>query len=267
MNNQLVFGQDFAVYRKIAAEHKSLLCQIEKSPAHYKCAGNNQPKPTTAQLIGSAVHCLVLEPERFEERYYVCSDKVRRGTKAWDSIEISANGREILKPDDFAEMLAMRDAVRAHPKACECLDACAAAEVSIFWRDLKSGLACKGRADSLSVEHRVILDLKTCQDASERGFLRDVVDYKYHWQAAMYCDGAKAVTGHDFMFVFIAVEKAPPYGVAVYLISEAFIAAGRKAYRDALNEVLFCMTNNTWPCYAEGAVEIQAPAWMEKAAQ
>jgi len=161
----------------------------------------------------------------------------------------------------------MKQAILTHPKAAECLQACIMRETSMFWTDVKTGLGCKARCDAMSIEHSVICDIKTCQDASDGAFMRDIINYKYHWQAAMYADGAATIAKKPFLFVFIAVEKDPPYGVGVYLISEAFLEAGRKGYKDALNEVLACMTTNVWPCYAEGAVEIQAPAWMEKAAQ
>lgn len=263
---KIVENMSFDEYKSSVGIHKSTLSEMERSPAHYKWALENARETTAAMRFGSLVHCLVLEPSSFDSVYFVAEETVRRGTKAWDALEARAGGREILKPDEYAEACAMRDAIVRHPKAAEVLAACSMREASMFWTDPKTGLHCKARADAMSVEHSVIADVKTCQDASDGAFMRDIVNYKYHWQAAMYADGAEAIAKKPFLFVFIAVEKAPPYGVAVYLISEAFLAAGRKGYQNALNEVLFCMTNNTWPCYAEGAVEIQAPAWMEKIA-
>jgi exodeoxyribonuclease VIII len=264
---KIVENLSFDEYKSSPGIHKSTLSEMSRSPAHYKWALENQRETTAAMRFGSLVHCLVLEPASFDAAYYVAEETIRRGTKAWDALEAKARGREILKPDEYAEACAMRDAIRVHPKAGEVLAACTMREASMFWSDPQTGLGCKARCDAMSVEHSVIADVKTCQDASNGAFMRDIVNYKYHWQAAMYVDGAEAIAKKPFLFVFIAVEKAPPYGVAVYLISEAFIAAGRKGYKDALQDVLLCMTNNTWPCYAEGAVEIQAPAWMEKAAQ
>lgn len=258
---------DFNTYKSFPGVHKSTLSEMSRSPAHYKWALENQRESTPAMRFGSLVHSLVLEPSAFDDVYYVASETVRRGTKAWDALEAKAGGREIVKPDDMEAACAMRDSILAHPKAWEVLAACTMRETSIVWSDAHTGLKCKARTDAMSVEHSVIVDIKTCQDASHSAFIKDIVSYKYHWQAAMYADGAEAIAKKPFMFVFIAVEKTPPYGVGVYLISEAFISAGRKGYKDALNEVLFCITNNTWPCYDDGAVEIQAPAWMEKAAQ
>jgi hypothetical protein len=257
----------FEAYKACPGIHKSTLGEMARSPAHYRWALENEKEKTPSMRFGSLVHCLVLEPDNFEKTYYVAEETVRRGTKAWDALEFRAQGREILKPVEYAEACAMTKAIRTHPKAGEVLAACSMREASIRWTDAATGLGCKARADAMSIEHSVIADVKTCQDASDFAFARDIVNMRYHWQAAMYVDGAEAVTKKPFLFVFIAVEKDPPYGVGVYLISEAFLAAGRKAYKDALQDVLLCITNNTWPCYADGAVEIQAPAWMEKAAQ
>jgi len=260
-------NMSFSEYKTRPGVHKSTLAEMAQSPAHYRYAVENEREATPAMQFGSLVHCLVLEQERFEATYYVAETTVRRGTDAWKKLESKAGGREILKPEEFAEACAIRDAIYAHPKAAEVLSHCLSRECSFFWKDPETGIGCKARADALSISNFVIADIKTCQDASDGAFMKDVISYKYHWQAAMYVDGMQALVEKPFLFVFIAVEKKPPYGVAVYLLSEAFLAAGRKAYKAALQDLLLCMTNSTWPCYSDEAMEIQAPAWMEKAAQ
>lgn len=50
---------------------KSGLDLIRRSPLHYKCVvdGANDNQPTPAQMIGTAAHCLILEPQEFAKHY------------------------------------------------------------------------------------------------------------------------------------------------------------------------------------------------------
>jgi hypothetical protein len=255
----------FEQYKAIKAVHKSTLSEMTRSPAHYRWAVDNPShKSTPTQLMGSLVHCLVLEPHRLYENYYVSETDVRRGTKAWDTLETVAAGRTILKASEYADAKAIADAVFAHAKASECLAACEAREATLVWNDPATELLCKARPDALSVQSQVIVDLKTTQSAADGDFARDVLSYKYHWQAAMYLDAARVVYGREFLFVFVAVEKEPPYGVGVYLLSQEFIELGRTQYQRALKQVAECETSGQWPCYSETAMELPAPAWAMK---
>src|SRR5574344_1079999 len=49
------------------------LKKIKVSPAHYKEA--EKVEPTEAMIFGSAYHCFILEPERFENEYYIFDDR------------------------------------------------------------------------------------------------------------------------------------------------------------------------------------------------
>jgi hypothetical protein len=48
-------------------------------------------------------------------------------------------------------------------------------------------------------------------------------------------------------FVFIAVEKTPPYAVAVYVIEDEDIARGREKYMENLKVWRECKQKNEWP--------------------
>lgn len=259
----LALKMPFQDYAQVEACNKSSLAEILRSPWHYKYALENERVAKPSQVKGRLAHTLILEPELFSALYYVSPDqKIRRNSNLWSAVEEQAGPRDILKPDELALGQAIRDAVYAHGKARECLQACEHREASLFWDDPETGIKCKARPDALSVVNRVIVDLKTTQDASVGAFSKDVITYKYHWQAAMYTDAAKAEFSDDFLFVFIAVENKAPFGVAVYLLSSEFIEVGRKAYKSALAKVLECRKSGVWPCYSESALELPAPQWL-----
>jgi hypothetical protein len=81
---------------------KSGLDLIARSPAHFIGA---EKKDLPSFALGSATHCAILEPHEFDKRYFRGED-IRRGTKAWDEIEAKAEGREVLKPQDWGSGLA-----------------------------------------------------------------------------------------------------------------------------------------------------------------
>jgi len=254
----------FEDYCRIDAVHKSALTEIERSPAHYKWACENPKAPTPAMVIGSAFHTLVLEPDLFASQYYCAQETIRRGTKKWDELEAEACGRIILKPDEHEELHVMGKQIKAHPMASECLLACDERETSAFWTDTITGELCKGRLDALSQADAIIVDLKTTEDASPFGFEKSILAYKYHWQAAFYCDGMQQITGREHTFVLLAVEKSAPFGVGVYVLGKELLGLGRSQYRAALAKVAECKAKNSWPCYSEQAIELSGPEWLRK---
>jgi hypothetical protein len=63
-------------------------------------------------------------------------------------------------------------------------------------------------------------------------------------------------------FLLIAVEKDPPYGVAVYQLDEELVEAGRRAYMADLALYASCVERGEWPAYSSEVEVLDAPAWM-----
>src|SRR3546814_8878287 len=89
-------------------------------------------------------------------------------------------------------------------------------EVTLRWVDEATGLRCKARADRWNRRRRYMADLKTTDDASERGFGRSVVNYGYDITHAHYCEGARACGEPVDKYLIVAQEKKAPYLAAVY---------------------------------------------------
>ncbi|MBW8380885.1 PD-(D/E)XK nuclease-like domain-containing protein, partial [Salmonella enterica] len=71
-------------------------------------------------------------------------------------------------------------------------------EVSMFAECPETGLMLKCRFDRLSDTLAYPLDVKSCRDASERGFSNAFGQYKYHIQAAFYLYVLKLATGIEY---------------------------------------------------------------------
>jgi exodeoxyribonuclease VIII len=98
----------------------------------------------------------------------------------------------------------------------------------------------------------VIIDLKTTEDASPRGFAQSVKKYRYDVQAAFYSDGLEEATGKACNgFFFVAVEKHPPYLVGWYFIGNEDLKEARQKYKKNLMTYGFCKKSNIWHGYSE----------------
>ena len=132
-----------------------------------------------------------------------------------------------------------------------------------MWRDESTGLQCKCRPDWLTNDGTLVVDLKTTEDASPKGFQKSVAGFFYHVQAAWYLHGLEQATHRcPEQFVFIAVEKKPPFAVAVYAADADMIREGwRTAERD-LEVLAVCKDMDLWPGYSQAVEPISLPPWM-----
>lgn len=236
---------------------KSGLDLMARSPAHFIGAEN---KECPAFALGSATHCAILEPHEFEKRYFRGED-IRRGTKAWDELETKAEGREVLKPQDWDLAWRIHDAVMSHDGAKILLSGLKGeSEISAFWNDPVTGEMCKCRPDYWLKDFGFIVDLKTTTDARPGAFSRSVAAYRYHVQAAFYSDGLEALGYRVNGFYFLAIEKEPPFACAVYSLSPTAMEEGRKLYRKDLNLYAECKHLDYWPGYQEFR-ELDLPTW------
>jgi hypothetical protein len=243
------------------------IIKLLKSPAHLREALDHPSPPTPAMAFGSAVHTHVLEPDRFSEEFAVAEKFDRRtkeGKEAAARFEQENQGKTLITSDDLATLTRVRAAVHAHEGAARLFKQ-GEAELSAFWTDPLTGISCRCRPDWFN--GTAVVDLKSCVDASSRGFSRAIANLGYDIQAAFYVDGMKAVTGTELPFLFVAVEKEAPHAVALYRADPEIIEVGRKKYRAALQLLKWCQDSGSWPAYQPGGeIElISLPRWAANA--
>ena len=181
-------------------------------------------------------------------------------------------GKVILTDAEWEAVDGMSEAIHQHPAACALLEKPGAKmEVSAYWTDVGSGVFCRCRPDCWIADHGLVLDLKTTEDASPEGFARSCLKYRYHVQAAMYLDGLNLCSAQAGLqlpkqkhFAFIAVEKKPPYLVAVYVLDADSLELGRQEYQQDLHTYAACLAQDTWPGYAERVTTLSLPEWHLK---
>lgn len=241
-----------------AASASTLKTILNQSPLH----AITPKEQTPAMAFGSAFHCAVLEPERFKNDYAIapeCDRRTKAGKAIYAAFQAASEGKTVIKQEDADLINRMRDAVMRNETAALLLDN-GTPEISGLWIDQAEGVPCKMQADWLH-NNRMIIDLKTTTDASQGAFSRASANFGYHVQAALYLDGATAITGdlHED-FYFIAIEKTEPFGCAVYQADYEMIEVGREKYRAALAIYANCYRSGVFPGYPE-AMKISLPGW------
>jgi hypothetical protein len=183
----------------------------------------------------------------------------------WDDIvneHMKANeGKTAASKNDFEMCLEIGRRHKAHPLAQVLMEE-GSPEVSLFWTDEETGVSCKARLDWLMADG--ILDVKSTEDASRYAFRKSIADYGYHMQAAFYLDGWRAVTGEEASpdsFIFEAIEKTRPYGLAFYYADQEMIDEGRNKYKNLLRLYAECLRTSNWPGYPTEILPISLPKW------
>lgn len=242
---------------------KSGLDLINRAPAHYYERYLNPlatpQKETPALIIGSAVHCAVLEPEEFGKRYAVgprVDKRTKAGKEEWEQFLQSSAGLICIDSETATLCERIMESVRKFPAANYLLKE-GKAEEPIYWTDEAIGVDCKARPDWLTSDN-IIVDIKTTEDASPRGFAHSVKKYRYDVQAAFYSDGLEATSKRACEgFFFIAVEKTPPFLCAVYYIGNDFIEEARQKYQKNLLTYKLCKESGIWNGYSEIVTKLE----------
>ena len=256
----------FEDYLKIEAMNCSTLKKIAQSPLHAKYENTNHSEPSKAFVIGDAFHGLVLEPHRFDAEYVKGLERARRSQadkEAWAELPEAPPGAPPLDVEDWEHVHAMRDSLASHPVAAEIMAGQGENELTMIWEDERTGTLCKGRADRLTTYQgdAVIADLKSCRFASPEDWGKSSARFLYHCQAAWYLAGANQLAPMERRFLFLCVEKTPPYGVTVQELDAEAVAAGEKMNRIFLARWLKCLDNGIFTAYPEGIISYGLPGW------
>jgi hypothetical protein len=189
--------------------------------------------------------------------------RTKAGKAEWEAFTTAATGRTVLPKSDADLVMRMAHSVFSHPAAAMLLALPGKAESTHMWTDAATGLECKCRPDWLTDDGRLLVDLKTTENASPREFGRSIATWRYHVQAAWYLDGVEQATGtRPEQFLFLCVEKKAPYAVAVYAADAEMIAAGAQTAARDLNVLATCKAAGAWPGYSDQIEPISLPPWM-----
>jgi hypothetical protein len=279
--------------------------------------------------MGHAVHCLALEPEKFDERFVVVEKvlsanstagqiaawlldknnegkiipwagkpeginrRTNLGKTQWANFEADCKrnglvivdqeaietardyvqlvkGKIVLDDQDLADAMACVQALNNHPEFAEIMAQPRRVEVP-FEFDL-FGHRFKAKPDCIIDSMRLILDIKTTDDASPHRWQWSAVDYGYHRQAFIY-QGAielshanKEPVRESYRFIFAVVEKPKPStrgippAVALYELDSETMNMGTQDTHRLVLDYEHRMSNGFWQQpYSSGIVPLRLP--------
>lgn len=244
-----------AVLYHAGPEHSNsgLTVLADNTPAHYDLYRNGMLNKSTPSLsLGTNTHTVLLENDRFH-RDYVEGPDARRNSKEWKEFAAEHEDKEILKPAEYNLLMATRNRVFNTCRAIKwMLEQPGDNEVSIFWKDKVTGLPCRIRPDKLFEYNgkQVIVDVKTCRDASPRGFEKSVRTYGYHRNCMFYRRGVEAVTGKKSKYFILAIETPSMIAAAYEINNQDQVDADIEIDR-LLQTIRECEDTNRWPGYSD----------------
>ena len=224
----------------------SMLKKFQKGGIrNYKCYLDGELRTTSKAFdIGSAFHCMVLEPEEFNNRYYVFNDEeicaeiggarptTTKKYKEWYNNEVlpSAEGLTIISWEDMNTLDKMFASYSKISEATNLINALDAKE-TIYTNELE-GVKTKCKVDGIKFDSHIV-DLKTTS-SNVMEFAKSCYKFDYDQAAAMYCDIVDLKE-----YYFVVVETMYPYNVGIFKADESFLERGREKYKKGLNDLSY----------------------------
>lgn len=291
-------------YHDIQALNASGINAFYRSPLHYWVQSPFNParersEPTPAMVMGSLAHCLVLQPEAFNEEYVILEkekyphvlDTVEdlksfikeaggkpKGKKEeliaaakqldsnvliWEEFkEKMGSKKRIISSQQYDDAVALREAMLANTAVKKLLgNGCS--EMPVTWQREEGGIPCKAKLDYL--RSGLLVDYKTTEDGSLKGFSRSLANYGYYRQMAWYMEAAEVAYGERPRgAVLIVQEKSLPEAIGIYSLDAESLELGAQECDFAYRAITERLQSGKWEAYPERIQEIKLPFWFMK---
>lgn len=248
-------------YASISGLNYSGAKHLLRSPAHYQASLTEESKDSPALKFGRLVHTATLLPAEFRSKVAVTPEGIDRRTKSGkEAYETFISGllpdTEVVDADTHAHIVDVAESAK-QALATLNIDSSKSMLERPFTADY-NGVKIKGRPDMVTFINgdKVVIDLKTTQDASQSSFSRDVYNLKYFMQAAWYLQ----LTGAT-RFILLAVEKEPPFAWRTYELDAQAIEEGKRLMDEACSMYKQCLAFNNWPSYSKDLTSLSLPRY------
>ena len=217
-------------------------------------------KQTKAMADGTAVHAFFLERDKFDSDFAIKPAYMRLNTKECKKWAIDNKNKIIIDFDLGSNLFEIEKSVLNSP-AKLIYDIKGQAELSYFWDDL--GLVKgKCRPDWISDDGNIVVDIKTTTDASPKGFQKSIAHWGYHLQLGWYIRGLRKLGLPAKEFIFIAIEKTPPFSVGVYRANKEMITYANDEINNLVYDIDESLKSDDFPDYTPEIMDLGLPNWM-----
>ena len=256
--------------RELGEANKGALDVVNQSLFHYRywaqdaLAAEAELAERKTFVFGRAFHCCLLEPARFDRDYMTLPDLDKRSTAnrlAHDRFHELHAGKEFITPAQYEQTRRLVEAIHMHPLASALIAGCLS-ERTVTWRDPETGLPCKARLDLHNAPMGLCLDPKSCEDASPEGFAKSANRFRYHIQHVHYSEGMRVIGQPLKYFLFLCIEKDPPYAIAIYKLNAPGEERGLELRNRNMATLARGMRENRFPSYNDDkTAELRLPAF------
>lgn len=230
---------------------------LQTCPAKVRYDMNNRKPSSPALVIGSGFHTATLEPEKLDDEFAVKPNEIdgqgprtKHYKESFELMQKSEPDKQWLAPADYDLILEMAGSALDNPVLRHYMaDIDKVVEGTGYFE--MEGAKCKVRPDLYIPGAGVVIDLKSTQDASNRGFTKSVRQFGYLFQACWYMHALRLLGEKPKQFVFIAVEKTAPYATAAYTIKESDINKQFSNMERACQLWASCQSSGIWPGYSD----------------
>lgn len=255
----IIHGMPENEYHPIRAIGSSPIKRFHECPS---CAFDSID-PSDDMKLGSAQDSYTLYgPEHFEQNFIVMPDfgdlrkpENRREKNCF--ILDNQYSRKTLLPstvttDNIPTLKAIRDVdnmlLKEHPMA-RIIFRSGEQQASMFWRDLDTGLECKGRIDHLpDPRYRTIFDLKKC--ARLDNFHNQMTALGYGLQGGHYTVGARQNEIDAIGFAFIAFCFGAPPKVRIVAMDDDYMEKAMRLACTTVSLIHECRQAGEFPDYS-----------------
>ena len=270
METGIYDGISNADYHKKDGHYSSSLIKKMAVPAKARHYMLEDQEHKDCFRIGTAIHTYVLERDKFEDEFLTGISAGRRSkadkmewaawfvehgaangyeiidmpAAKWNGEFMASSGKNMVTPEEIEQIKSMAESVMFN-KTAESLLSKGKAEQSVYWTDKETGMNLKVRPDYLDDDF--ISDLKSIQSVDDKSIIRSFANCGYGISQAMYQAGVAAVTGKWRPFLFVYIEKEPPYLCRVIGTDDDTQAAFWELYQAYKAKLAMCLETDEWP--------------------
>lgn len=225
---------------------------FKRSPAHFKYFQEKESPDKPSYLIGSVSHCILFEPDKFNDQYFILDESKRPNPDADFRSSVNNKWRKEIKEAyahkkaitvvEYDMVMAMMERIKENSFAQELLVDCVF-EKEVFWTDPHTGIECKKKVDGECATHRI--DYKTTDNADPAKWQKKTWSYSYYRQAGFYD------LSEPKEFYFIVQEKTAPYMASVHKCTPELINYGKDEAVGLLRKLKVHIDQDIWPGYEQ----------------
>lgn len=226
----LLSDEDYHSRQEVSA---SILKRLVINDEAYEVANGIKTETTAAMTLGTLVHCLILEPHKFNDEFVVmpkCDLRTTAGKALKAEFEANANGKTIITESDYETALKCVASFN-DSGLCKILEGGKSEQKFISTID---GEPARGMLDHYNENTGRIIDLKTTQNFADC-FVKECGDRGYNLQGAFYFDLIKSLGKKATEVLFIGIQTKAPHKITIVKLNEIDIENGREMYKVGLD--------------------------------